>query len=288
MEYRLPFSVKMTLKQNDHVISEHVAETDNDLRYPVEMDTGVGWVEVEELYLRMANRNTDYQTETFKVCNSFEKWGAWQQEVVYIKVTLHRLTKDETEVRVDDRGEWFREWDSYSNYINHPPRWYWIGMVLSALWIVVYLLIYPSIPLMNTHWQGLGVPGGCTPWTVICEMQQDEAALNQVRGVYLDRIRLSSVDELLADSEMSEFISRAGRVLFADNCSACHGKEGKGISKIPEMAPVLTDSSWLHGADVKAIQACIRNPMVHPYALAKPVEEVNTKILALYVYLLRH
>lgn len=56
--------------------------------------------------------------------------------------------------------------------------------------------------------------GHCQPWTAICEMQRAEEELNEVRGRYLNKIRAMSVVELIEDIEMSEFISRAGRVRF--------------------------------------------------------------------------
>ncbi|MEX1073888.1 MAG: c-type cytochrome, partial [Burkholderiales bacterium] len=37
-----------------------------------------------------------------------------------------------------------------------------------------------------------------------------------------------------------------GKPLFAQNCVACHGAEGKGNTLLG--APNLTDKTWLHGA----------------------------------------
>src|SRR5271168_3100297 len=41
----------------------------------------------------------------------------------------------------------------------------------------------------------------------------------------------------------------AGKKIFADNCSACHGDEGKG--NIEMGAPNLTTKIWLYGSDIK-------------------------------------
>ena len=182
--------------------------------------------------------------------------------------------------RYDNRGEWFREWDDTSSHINQPPRWYWLGMIASACWIVIYLLVYPSIPLSGTHWKGLGVLGGCQPWTAICELHQEQAVLDAVRAFYVARIRSMNVSELLADTEMSEFLSRAGKVKFGDDCAACHGTSGFGT----ETVPALYDEIWLHGGEVQAIHASILNPQVHPFGLVSRMDEVNAKVLAIYVY----
>ncbi|MDD2721839.1 MAG: c-type cytochrome [Gallionella sp.] len=182
--------------------------------------------------------------------------------------------------RVDTRGEWFREWDSYSLTINRIPRWYWLGMLLSACWVVVYLLVYPSLPGISSHWKGLGVPGGCQPWTAICEMKQKQLSLDQVRGKYLARIRDLSAAEIVVDHELSEFVLRAGKVAFADNCAGCHGSDGGGT----KAGPSLNDSVWLHGATPQGIQGSIRNPAVHPFGLPARLDETSAKILASYTY----
>lgn len=180
--------------------------------------------------------------------------------------------------RVDTRGEWFREWDVYSFSVNRIPRWYWLGMALSAGWIVVYLLVYPSLPGISSHWQGLGVPGGCQPWTAICEMQQAQTELDEARGRYLERIRNRSVDEVLTDRELSEFAIRAGRVSYSDNCAGCHGRAGIGTKAGPPL------NEGLHGATVLAIQNSIRNPAVHPFGLASRMDETTARLLAIHIY----
>ena len=243
-EDALPFSVTMTLTKNGRVFSESIAETEDDLYCLIEMDSGTGHLDAAGLYQRMADKKRDHLSETFSVCHSFEKWGAMQQEVVKIRVKLQRLADESTcqadaspvspspkPARMDDRAEWYSEYFHYSPYVNQPPKIFWIGMIASGLWLVIYLIIYPSIPLLSTHWQGLGVPGGCQPWTAICEMQQGEKLLQDVRGGHLERIRRASVVELLANEEVSEFMSRAGKVPFAENCAGCHGQNGFGVNK---------------------------------------------------------
>jgi cytochrome c oxidase cbb3-type subunit 3 len=48
-----------------------------------------------------------------------------------------------------------------------------------------------------------------------------------------------------------------GKKVFADNCSVCHGPEGKGNREVG--APNLTDKIWLYGPDKATIMQGIQN-----------------------------
>jgi cytochrome c oxidase cbb3-type subunit 3 len=47
------------------------------------------------------------------------------------------------------------------------------------------------------------------------------------------------------------------RQLFIDQCSSCHGVDGKGLQA--QGAPNLTDGEWLYGADRASINGQIHN-----------------------------
>ncbi|MEK7811714.1 MAG: cbb3-type cytochrome c oxidase N-terminal domain-containing protein, partial [Pseudomonadota bacterium] len=39
--------------------------------------------------------------------------------------------------------------DDLGDYINQPPKWWMLGLTASAIWVVVYWIFYPSVPLSN-------------------------------------------------------------------------------------------------------------------------------------------
>jgi cytochrome c oxidase cbb3-type subunit 3 len=74
-----------------------------------------------------------------------------------------------------------------------------------------------------------------------------------------------------------------GAKLFADNCAACHGDDGKGKREFG--APNLTDAVWLYGSSRDTIIDGIVNGRgaVMPPWLGR-LDEPTIKALAVYVY----
>lgn len=130
-----------------------------------------------------------------------------------------------------------------------------------------YLLLYP----------GFGNNKGALGWTSHGELAKDTAA-NQAKLVPLmERFRLYSVEQLASDSDALQM----GKVLFQDNCAACHGRGGNGNTLLG--APALNDGDWLYGGSGKDITTSIhdgRGGVMPPWA---SLGEDNVKNLAQYV-----
>lgn len=77
--------------------------------------------------------------------------------------------------------------------------------------------------------------------------------------------------------------AEAGAAIYADNCAACHGEDGKGMTEFG--APNLADAIWFYGSDEKAIAAQIKKPAhgVMP-AWQGRLGDVTVKQLAVYVH----
>ncbi len=145
--------------------------------------------------------------------------------------------------------------DDLGDYINQPPKWWMLGLTASAIWVVVYFLYYPSIPLSSagTWFKGLG------GWTAISEMDADKNVVDEVRGKYEAKLKDMTPAAILADSELSEYVTRSGKVLFGDNCAACHGQNGVGThDKQGLFAPILNDDDWLYGGTIDTIYETIK------------------------------
>jgi len=77
--------------------------------------------------------------------------------------------------------------------------------------------------------------------------------------------------------------ARRGRALFAQNCAACHGPDGRGNRQFG--APNLTDAIWLYGGDVATLRATIANSRngVMPRWGGR-LDPVTIRMLAAYVH----
>jgi cytochrome c oxidase cbb3-type subunit III len=75
----------------------------------------------------------------------------------------------------------------------------------------------------------------------------------------------------------------AGKKVFADNCTACHGDNGKGNQELG--APDLTDKIWLYGSDEATLIETITNGRagVMP-AWEGRLDPVTLKAMAVYVH----
>jgi cytochrome c oxidase cbb3-type subunit 3 len=77
--------------------------------------------------------------------------------------------------------------------------------------------------------------------------------------------------------------AKAGARIFADNCTACHGEQGKGSQELG--APNLTDKIWLYGSDEAAIIESITNGRagVMPAWVGR-LDPSTIKAMAVYVH----
>lgn len=166
--------------------------------------------------------------------------------------------------------------DDLADFTNQPPKWWMLGLTASAIWCVVYFVYYPSIPVSSTNSFFKGIGG----WTAISEMEADKSVVDEVRGKYEDKLKGMTPAAILADSELTEYVTRSGKVLFGDNCAACHGTNGVGAAdKLGLIAPKLNDDDWLYGGKIDEIYASItggRQGVMTPHKEVLSAAEIDT------------
>ena len=148
-----------------------------------------------------------------------------------------RKRRGETERTSDTTGH---VWDDDLRELNNPlPRWWLWLFVLSVVFAVVYVALYP----------GLGNVRGVLGWSQVKEWQQMQAQQERQAQTILARFAERDPMELAADPAAVAI----GRNLFANNCAACHGSDGRGATGFPN----LTDADWLWGGDAETVRTSI-------------------------------
>jgi cytochrome c oxidase cbb3-type subunit 3 len=121
------------------------------------------------------------------------------------------------------------------------PLW-WIllsgAMVLGAFG---YLWLYP----------GFGAHKGKLGWTMHGQLAREVAANDAKLVPLLERFRMYDVEQLSRDDQALQM----GKVLFEDNCAACHGRGAPG--NVARGAPSLAATDWLYGGTGPDITASI-------------------------------
>ena len=186
-------------------------------------------------------------------------------------------------------------WDGDIQEFNNPlPRWWLWSFYATVVFSIIYWVIFPAWPVGKTYTTGVmndityKVNGKevTTHWNtralLMRDMQQGEDAVKQRK--YMKRVAGLSFSQVLGNAEMMDFTRKVGKVLFADNCAACHGSGGQG--KIG-LFPNLVDDDWLWGGAVKEIQATITHgrqgfmPSFKPTFTKKQLNDVVDYVLSL-------
>jgi cytochrome c oxidase cbb3-type subunit 3 len=156
-------------------------------------------------------------------------------------------------------------WDGDLQEFNNPlPRWWLWSFYATVLFAVIYWIWYPAWPVAKSFTKGIGTvtyqSGGkqvTTHWNtraeLIEEMQTGSETLKQ--QAYLEKISAASYDDIVNDPDMMAFTRSMAKVLFADNCAACHGVGGTP-AQIGQY-PNLRDDAWLWGGDINQIEQTI-------------------------------
>ncbi len=159
--------------------------------------------------------------------------------------------------------------DDLREYDNPLPRW-WMGLfVLTVIFGLIYLALYP----------GLGNFAGLRDWTEVGQHQEQSRQAEAVLAKTFAPFEKQSVTALAHDRAAVQ----VGRNLFLNNCAACHGSDARGAPGFPNLA----DKDWLWGGDPDTILTSIRDGrsgvMIGwlPVLGASGVEDVLAYVLSL-------
>ncbi len=131
------------------------------------------------------------------------------------------------------------EWDGIEEYNNPLPRWWLHMFIITIVFAVVYLILYP----------GMGNYEGTLKWTQENEWAEDNAVVQAKKNEFFSTFINKPISEMIKDNKAMEI----GERLFANHCSSCHGSDAQGAVGFPNLA----DNDWLYGGDPVSIQQSI-------------------------------
>ena len=148
---------------------------------------------------------------------------------------------------------------------NSLPRW-WLGL----FWITIifgcgFLVAYPSFGDFSL-----------LKWDQISQYEEEIAAAEAVYGEVFAEFAATPLEEL----KNNPAALSAGRNLFANNCSTCHGSDARGARGFPNLA----DAEWQWGGDPNQILTTIRSGrtgIMPPFGAA--LDDATRQLLADYV-----
>ncbi|MBK9658104.1 MAG: cytochrome-c oxidase, cbb3-type subunit III [Rhodanobacteraceae bacterium] len=131
--------------------------------------------------------------------------------------------------------------DDLAEYNNPLPRWWLWLFIGTIIFSAGYLVLYP----------GFGANKGTLGWSSEGQLLAEQQKYEEIARQTYAKFAALSVADLAKNAEAVNL----GRNIFANNCAACHGTDGRGAVGFPN----LTDASWQWGGEADQIYTTILN-----------------------------
>lgn len=170
-------------------------------------------------------------------------WSYWiiiltSISIVGITWVLLANRKREQQPTDDTTGHVY---DGIEELDNPLPAWWFYMFLLTIIWSVGYLIVYP----------GMGNFAGVIGWTQVGQYEKEVDTADSKFREMRDRYLALPIAEIAEDPA----VRKMGGRMFANNCAQCHGADGKGRYGFPN----LTDNDWIYGGNPETIKATIEN-----------------------------
>ena len=160
-------------------------------------------------------------------------------------------------------------WDGDIQEFNNPlPNWWLWGFYATVVFAIVYWVLFPTFPIGKDYTKGMlndityvtsDGKEKTTHWNTRSLLMREMQEAREMQQPYMDKIQKASYAAISKDQDMRAFAYSSAKVLFADNCAACHQAGGAGVMGL---YPNLADDAWLWGGSHKQIETSIRDGRV--------------------------
>ena len=199
--------------------------------------------------------------------SAFWSWFIVVLVVVQVVGSLWLLTVVNRPPKEKEGATTGHMWDGDLEEGNNPlPRWWLYLFWFTAIWTVIYLVIYP----------GLGKFEGITGWTQTGQYDSEVVSAEERYGDVFGAFAGMAIDDMAREPGAV----RLGRNLYLNNCATCHGSDARGAKGFPN----LVDAEWQYGGTPEAILQTITNGRIGVMpALGAALGDQGTDAVVQYV-----
>lgn len=198
------------------------------------------------------------------------------------------MSNDKTQKTVQTTGH---AWDGDLQEFNNPlPTWWLWAFYATVVFAIIYWILYPTLPIGNTYTKGVmndityTTADGktvTTHWNTRALFLKEMQDAREAQAKYVDELSKMSYQDIKNNPEQSAFAFSKAKVLFADNCAACHQSGGEGVMG---QFPNLIDDAWLWGGSFAKIEETLQKGRVgNMPAFKKQLSETQIANVAEYV-----
>ena len=131
-------------------------------------------------------------------------------------------------------------WDETLEEYNNPmPKWWSWLFVITVIFGLVYLALYP----------GLGSFKGLLGWSAVGQYKIERERMDATVKPLYDKYSAMDLQAIAGDKQAMEM----GKRLYMTYCVQCHGADARGAKGFPN----LTDGDWLYGGEPAQIEQTI-------------------------------
>ncbi|CAA7619315.1 Cbb3-type cytochrome c oxidase subunit FixP [Magnetospirillum sp. LM-5] len=141
------------------------------------------------------------------------------------------------------------EWDGIKELNTPLPKWWVYVFWACVLWAIGYWIAMPAWPTPTGYTQGM------LNYSSRANVAEDLKAQQASRAQWMAKLQNASPEDIVKDKALLNFAQSAGKALFGENCSACHGAGGVGV---PGAYPRLADDEWIWGGTLADIEQTIK------------------------------
>jgi len=169
-------------------------------------------------------------------------WSNWiiiLTTITIVGITWILLANRKGSQRSGDAETTGHVYDGIEELDNPLPAWWFYMFVITIVWGVGYLVVYP----------GMGNYAGLLGWTQVGQHERSVAQADEKYREMRDKYLALPIAQIATDPK----VLKMGQRMFANNCAQCHGADAKGRYGFPN----LTNNDWIFSGTAEGIKATI-------------------------------